>query len=153
MSAAARGVRVLAVDAAAGRPLRMAVLRPHEPPERRMYAREDDAATLHVAAVGDDGSVLAVGSAMSEPHPRQPHEGDWRVRGMATVAELRGQGLGAIVLERLEREARRRGARRFWCNARSGARCFYERAGYGVEGERFEIDEIGPHYLMSKQSR
>ncbi len=37
-----------------------------------------------------------------------------------------------------------------WCNARSGARTFYERAGFCVEGEEFEIAGIGPHFLMAK---
>jgi hypothetical protein len=36
-----------------------------------------------------------------------------------------------------------------WCNARTPARGFYERAGFAVEGEEFELPEIGPHVLMT----
>ena len=153
MSGAPAGVRVRRVDPQAGQALRMAVLRPWQPPGEPMYALERDAGTAHYAALAADDEVLAVGSVMADPHPLNARAGDWRVRGMATVARLRGRGLGAMVLAALERHAREHGARRLWCNARSGARAFYEGAGWSVEGEEFEIERIGPHFLMSKPLR
>jgi GNAT superfamily N-acetyltransferase len=143
------GAWIGAVDAGTGRALRMAVLRPHEPPGP-MYAKEDDPATVHIAALDEDGQVLAVGSVMADPHPREPREGDWRVRGMVTRPELRGRGLGLLVLAELEAVARRGGAERLWCNARTPAVGFYEGAGWRVEGEEFEIAGIGPHFVMAK---
>jgi ribosomal protein S18 acetylase RimI-like enzyme len=130
---------VLAVGPELGRPLRMAVLRPHESADQPMYALENDAQTFHVAAITGDGRVVSVASVMADPHPRDPHPGDWRVRGMATDPQQRGRGL-----------MREGGATRVWCNARIAARSFYERAGFSVEGEQFEIPEIGPHLLMAK---
>ena len=150
MSGAPPGVRVIAVGAGEGQALRMAVLRPSQAPGEEMYAREAEAATAHYAALAEDGEVLAVGSVMADPHPLAPREGDWRVRGMATRPELRSRGLGAMVLHALEDHARGRGGQRAWCNARSGARAFYEREGWSAEGEEFEIPEIGPHFLMAK---
>jgi GNAT superfamily N-acetyltransferase len=144
------GVRVAAVDALAGRELRMAVLRPGEDTREPMYELERDPATLHVAALGEGDEVLAVASAMAQGHPREPREGDWRVRGMATRPDRRGRGLGALVLAAIEDAARERGALRLWCNARTPARGFYERAGFRAEGEEFEIPGIGPHFVMSK---
>ena len=151
MSGPRGGVHVRAVDAETGRALRMAVLRRHEPPGP-MYGKEDDPATVHVAAFGEHGEVLAVGSVMADPHPREPREGDWRVRGMATRPEMRGGGLGGLVLDALEAAAREGGAARLWCNARTPAVGFYERAGWRVEGEQFEIAGIGPHHVMSRAS-
>ncbi len=150
MSGAPAGVRVLAIGAQQGQPLRMAVLRPGRSPGEPMYPLERDPATAHYAALGEDGAVLAVGSVMEEAHPREPREGDWRVRGMATRPELRGRGLGGLVLGALEAHARERGCRRLWCNARTGARAFYERGGWSAEGEEFEVEGIGPHFLMAK---
>jgi len=150
VSGAPASVRVLAVDAGTGQALRMAVLRPWQEPGEEMYELERDPGTAHYAALDEAGEVLAVGSVMAEVHPREPREGDWRVRGMATRDRERGRGLGALVLEVLERHARERGARRVWCNARTGARAFYEAAGWSAEGEEFEIARIGPHLLMSK---
>jgi GNAT superfamily N-acetyltransferase len=145
------GIQVVAVGPEVGRPLRMAVLRPHQAAEVPMYPLEDDPGTLHLAAIGEDGGVLAVGSLMREPHPREPRPGDWRVRGMATLPALRGLGLGSAVLAACETRAAGAGGKRLWCNARVGARGFYERAGLSVEGAVFEIAGIGPHVLMSKQ--
>jgi GNAT superfamily N-acetyltransferase len=142
-------VRICAVDAAAGRPLRMAVLRPGESADEPMYPLEGDPATLHFAAIGDREEVLAVGSVMPEAHPRDPRPNDWRIRGMATRADLRGSGLGASVLEEIVRVTRERHGVRLWCNARVGARGFYERAGFRIEGQEYEIAGIGPHFLMS----
>lgn len=143
-------VRVELVSFEVSRPLRMAVLRPGDPPERPMHRREANPTTAHVAALGPAGEVLSVGSVMADPHPLDPSEGDWRLRGMATRPELRGLGLGALVLARCEQHAVEHGARRLWCNARIGALSFYERAGMSSEGEKFDIAGIGPHRLMSK---
>jgi predicted GNAT family N-acyltransferase len=35
-----------------------------------------------------------------------------------------------------------------WCNARTPARAFYERAGFRTVSDEFELPEIGPHYVM-----
>jgi SAM-dependent methyltransferase len=70
---------------------------------------------------------------------------------MATTEQVRGQGIGAALLGRLLAHVLGRGGRRVWCNARVGARAFYERAGFIVEGEPYEIPEIGPHFLMSNR--
>jgi GNAT superfamily N-acetyltransferase len=141
---------VVQVDAEVGRALRMSVLRPHEPAGRPMYGREQEPSTLHFAAVGRAEAVLAVGSVMPEEHPRDPRPDDWRIRGMATRPELRGRGMGSAVLAAIEGAAGERGARRLWCNARTGARRFYERAGFAAEGREYEIEGIGAHFLMSK---
>jgi ribosomal protein S18 acetylase RimI-like enzyme len=37
-----------------------------------------------------------------------------------------------------------------WCNARSPVVGFYEKLGFKIIGNRFEIPEIGPHFLMVK---
>jgi len=115
-----------------------------------MYPLEEDVGTLHFAATEDDGEPLSVGSAMAEPHPRDPRPNDWRIRGMATRADLRGRGLGSLVLDAIERAACEHGAERLWCNARIGASAFYLHAGFATEGGEFEIEGIGPHFLMSK---
>jgi GNAT superfamily N-acetyltransferase len=153
VSGAPAGVRVLAVGADTGQALRMSVLRPWQSPGESMYAREGDRETAHYAVLGEDGTVLAVGSVMEEGHPREPRAGDWRVRGMATDPALRRRGLGRAVLSALEAHARGHGGRRLWCNARTGARAFYEREGWSTEGEEFEIEGIGPHFVMAKTLR
>jgi GNAT superfamily N-acetyltransferase len=68
---------------------------------------------------------------------------------MATAPEARGLGAGAELLTACLAHARAEGARRVWCNARSGVRGFYEREGFVVEGAEFTLPAIGPHFLMA----
>jgi ribosomal protein S18 acetylase RimI-like enzyme len=76
--------------------------------------------------------------------------GSWRVRGMATAPPARGRGAGTAVLGALLDHAAAAGAERVWCNVRVGARSLYERAGFHVTSEEFDLPEIGPHLVMER---
>lgn len=123
--------------------LRQRVLRPHQTKEQ-VRAQGDG---LPGIAVYVDGRVVACASVRPEAKPDDPRPGDWRLRGMASDPEMRGQGYGAIALAGALDYARERGARRVWCNARTGALGFYERHGFTVEGEEFDLPDAGPHYV------
>lgn len=142
-------MQIKEVDAAAVRPLRQAVLRPHQRVEEVVLRGDDAADTLHLAAY-DGAVVVGVATVTREPCPGDPGEADWRVRGMAVSTEMRRHGIGALLLSRCEAHARQRGGKRLWCHARVGARSFYERAGLTVRGGVFLLPEIGEHVAMSK---
>lgn len=122
--------------------LRQRVLRPHQTPEQ-VRAQGDG---LPGIAVLEDGVVVACASVRPEPMPDDPRDGDWRLRGMASDPAVRGKGYGAIALRAALDYARERGGRRVWCNARTGAIGFYERHGFTVVGEEFDLPDAGPHY-------
>lgn len=142
--------RAVSVDVV--RPLRRAILRPGQSDDAIAFAGDDDPQTLH-SAVSIENEVVAVATVMRDPHPHDPRPGDWRIRGMATLDELRNRGIGAALLDACESHAREHEARRLWCTARVKARAFYERAGWTVEGEALQLPTIGPHYLMQKALR
>jgi GNAT superfamily N-acetyltransferase len=128
------------VPAAVTRELRQAVLRPnltvaelesHEPAGAVAIGAFDADRLVSVGLIGEEGG-----------------EGSWRVRGMATVPAARGRGAGSAVLGALVEHALSRGATRVWCNARVPARSLYERAGFHVASAEFDVDDIGPHYVM-----
>lgn len=122
------------------RALRQAVLRPHQGLDE--LAAHETAGTFAVG-VHDGATLISVGFVAPEGEP-----GAWRVRGMATTPSARGRGAGAAVLEALVRHATEQGATRIWCNARISARSLYERAGFEVVSDEFELPEIGPHVVM-----
>ncbi len=122
------------------RALRRAVLRPHQTIEELAAHEPPDA---YAVGAFDGGEMLAVGFVGREGEP-----GSWRVRGMATGLEARGRGLGTAVLESLLAHALEQGAVHVWCTARIAARSLYERAGFRVTSESFEINGIGPHVVM-----
>jgi ribosomal protein S18 acetylase RimI-like enzyme len=124
----------------ATRALRQAVLRPHQT-VAEMAANEP----RDVFAVGAfrDGELVAVGLIGLDGGSSA-----WRVRGMATAPDARGQGAGAAVLDALLTHARQSGGERVWCNARTPAISLYARAGFAVVSEEFTLPQIGPHVVM-----
>jgi GNAT superfamily N-acetyltransferase len=139
-------MRITPIAVADTRPLRQAVLRPHETLEYLAEHELPDA--FAVGAFDDDDRLVGVGFISPDGKP-----GDWRVRGMATEPALRGRGAGTSVLAALVDHARACGASRVWCNARIAARTFYERAGFRVVSAEFDVPEIGPHYVMEIRLR
>jgi GNAT superfamily N-acetyltransferase len=111
----------------------VADLASHEPPE-----------AFAVGAFEAD-RLVAVGLIGPEGEP-----GEWRVRGMATLPEMRGRGAGGAVLEALLDRARDSGATAVWANVRTPARTLYERAGLEVVSDQFELPQIGPHVVMRR---
>jgi predicted GNAT family N-acyltransferase len=74
-----------------------------------------------------------------------------KVQRMAVIDDARGKGAGKALLDFLEGEAQRRGARGFTLDAQVRARAFYERAGYSASGPIFDDAGI-PHIRMDKRS-
>ncbi|MBI4347495.1 MAG: GNAT family N-acetyltransferase [Elusimicrobia bacterium] len=71
------------------------------------------------------------------------------MRQVAVAAEAQRRGIGKLLVDESEREARRRGLARMSLHARETAVPFYERLGYHIEGEPFT--EVGlPHREMAK---
>jgi ribosomal protein S18 acetylase RimI-like enzyme len=133
-------VVVREISLAETRPLRHAVLRPHETVASLTAHEPSDAFAV---GVFDGGALVAVGFIGADGEP-----GAWRVRGMATAPAARGKGAGSAVLDGLLGHAVAFGASRVWCNVRTPARSLYERAGFRAVSEEFELPGIGPHFVM-----
>jgi len=142
-------VRIAAINAADTLAVRRPVLRPGRPPEDARYAGDDDVGTLHLGALVD-GRLVAVATIIRQPPVGEDDPGAWRVRGMATLPEHRGRGLGARLLDALVEHARGSGGGWVWCTARIGAVSLYRRAGFEPEGAPFEIPGIGQHLILRK---
>lgn len=150
-------MQIRPITAAETRPLRSAILRPGQPPEALVYAGDDVPGSFHAGAfLGRE--LVGVATVYPEPMPAAPAAdldsfNAFRLRGMATRADVQGRGLGRAVLQRCIEHVREREAEVLWCNARVGALGFYQRLGFATLGEVFEIAGIGPHYVMWKAVR
>lgn len=129
--------------------LRHAVLRPGLPLGAARFDGDDEPATRHFGAfcAAPAGAVACV-SCMQRP---RRGAAAWQVRGMATRSDSRGRGIGAALLafalEALRAEA---GPQRAWCNARVTALGFWERAGWVVASDVFDLPGIGPHRVLER---
>lgn len=75
----------------------------------------------------------------------------YRLRGMATLPEVRGKGFGKQLLIEAIRILKNKESKIIWCNAREIALDFYKKLEFYIEGDSFEIPEIGKHYTMYKK--
>jgi predicted GNAT family N-acyltransferase len=128
--------------------LRHAVLRAGLPRETAIFAGDEKPEAIHIVAPAPDGRI--VGCATLHPSTWND-EPAWQLRGMATDAAVRSAGIGRAMLDFVEQHVRSKSpVRQMWCNARVAAAGFYQRAGWVIESEQFEIPTAGPHVRMSK---
>jgi len=145
-------------------PLRGKVLRPHHPLLDSHFPNDLVPLAGHFGAI-ESGTEKIVGVATIYPE-RLPHlpqaklyvqslradlSGEsavWRLRGMATEADLRSQGFGGGLLQACIAHVRKNGGKIIWANARTPALRFYERYGFKSLGEEYDMPGIGPHYLI-----
>ncbi len=140
---------VRAITAAETRPLRHAVLRPGQSFQQTVYSRDDHPETVHLGGFAGD-RLVSIASLYREARPHRPTRAAWRLRGMATDPEVRGQGFATAVLDVSVAHVAAGGGGELWCNARVPALGFYLRSGLEVDGDEFDIDGIGPHVVVTR---
>lgn len=144
--------------------LRHAVLRTGLPADAARYPEDDLPGTFHLAVYddegdGDEGGDGAPGAVVGcitffpEPWPGAPGVPAHRFRGMGTAPGVRGRGYGAALLKAGVAEAAAAGAEIVWCNGRTSACGFYERAGFSAVGEEFTLEPSGPHFVFVLRTR
>jgi predicted GNAT family N-acyltransferase len=97
----------------------------------------------HVVAFDASGACVGTGRAV------RLDSRTCQIGRMATSRSHRKGGVGAAVLEALERMAALRGLREIVVHSQLPAEPFYRRRGYVPEGEQF-LEEGVPHVLMRK---
>jgi GNAT superfamily N-acetyltransferase len=70
---------------------------------------------------------------------------------MAVEESYRSSGVGKRLLGAVEKLAIDSQTRLLWCNARVPALRFYEKAGWRVVSEQFDVPTAGPHVKMLKR--
>lgn len=130
--------------------VRWDVLRPGRPIQTCNFPGDDDPQTFHIGAF--EGSTnLACASFMQSPWKEQAA---WQLRGMGVVQGLQGKGVGQAVLAEAEEIIRATSPiRLLWCNAREEALGFYQKQGWEIASERFHVEDVGPHFKMTRVMR
>jgi predicted GNAT family N-acyltransferase len=141
-------VRVRRATAAEIIDLRHAILRAGLPRDTAIFPGDEKPEAIHVVAETSDGRIVGCVTLHPSTWKGEPA---WQLRGMATHAVVRGAGVGRAMLSYVDQQVRSGSdVRQMWCNARVPAAGFYERAGWMVKSEPFEIPTAGPHVRMSK---
>ncbi|GIW77035.1 MAG: putative N-acetyltransferase YitI [Phycisphaerae bacterium] len=128
--------------------LRHKLLRDGLPAESARFEADDDPQTVHWAAVVN-GRVIGCVSLVLQALEGQPA---WQLRGMAVLQEFQRRGIGSQLLRRTEEHVIRHAPPGLiWCNAREQAVGFYQRHGWKIISDRFDIPTAGAHYRMLKR--
>jgi N-acetylglutamate synthase-like GNAT family acetyltransferase len=91
-----------------------------------------------------DGEVIACGRLQDNGG------GLGQIRYMAVHADYQGKGLGKLIVNQLEEEARKLSLSTIELQARENALEFYKSQGYIIKETSFKLWDIIQHYLMTK---
>jgi GNAT superfamily N-acetyltransferase len=128
--------------------LRVAVLRKGTPATDCNYPEDDYPDVVHFGII-HEGATIATSSWFMKECPQKPSVVAMQLKGMAVADELRGAGLGALLIDAGLALAKERGALITWARARDSAMGFYERLGFISTGDGF-IDgpTAMPHHIV-----
>lgn len=128
--------------------LRHVVLRQGLPREAAIFEGDHQAAAVHVAAIAGEA---VVGCATLHPSCWEDQPA-WQLRGMAVAEAYRDRGVGGelvrAILQHVDTETP---GRTVWANARVPAARFYQKLGWEIVSDVFEIPTAGPHVRIVRR--
>ena len=158
--------------------LRQKILRPDYSLSACKFPQDNHQSSAHFGAFVSARLVGIVSVFLEDEPESKLIEPDfinsWQIRAMATEEAFRGKGYAMALLKRLEdyvskvdkvvrfdsnsnvlksnlkNNGNKERSTLIWCNARSEAVGFYEKAAYKISGKEFEIEGVGPHFRMRK---
>lgn len=131
-------------------PLRLEVLWQHKNSLAECKLDIDDLpTTFHVGAFKNK-EIVAIGTFLQQENEKFEATNQYRLRAMASSPKVRGENFGKLLIEFAIEELKNRKAELLWCDARKVALGFYEKMGFKIKGDFYEIPIIGPHKLMYK---
>jgi GNAT superfamily N-acetyltransferase len=139
--------RIAASDTIA---LRDVALRPGLPPGGSQYPGDDASETLHLGAFSDN-TLVAIATLCREAMPGAQSPTSWRLRGMATLPEYRGRGLGRQLAQRCIAYAAKQGGTCVWCTSRVATVAFYRTLGFTECSDTFSLPEFSDALYLRMQ--
>lgn len=127
--------------------IRSAVLRPGKPIESCFFLGDDAIETTHFGLFLNT-NLIGVASVFKEKNQNFDKNSQFQLRGMAVLETFRGLGYGNLILEKVSNFVKSEKSGVLWFNARESAVSFYQNSGFSIQGNSFEIHEIGTHFLM-----
>ncbi|GAA4886333.1 GNAT family N-acetyltransferase [Flaviramulus aquimarinus] len=130
--------------------VRHPVLREGKPIESCVFDGDDFETTIHLGLYYKT-KLVGVCSFLKNNHDAISETAQYQLRGMAVLEKYQGKGLGNSILDYGENLLKKKDSQIIWCNAREVAVYFYQKCGYSIIGQPFNIKYIGMHYIMQKK--
>ena len=146
-------MEVRIISAQETRPLRHLVLWPHiEKTEDCVIDIDNREDAIHIGAFEND-QLISVCSLFELSSQRINQAKQYRLRAMATHPNFRGMNAGKRVVQFALELTRNKGFDVLWCDARQVALGFYEKMGFTLIDEWYEVPKIGLHKTAFYQLR
>ena len=130
--------------------VRHPVLREGKPLETCHFEGDNLQSTIHFGLY-INCPLIGVVSLFKNKKETFEEKKQFQIRGMAVLKHHQKRGYGEKLLHEAELQAEKYKCNLLWFNARKTAIPFYEKAGYSVHGNPFEIGDIGTHFVMYKK--
>lgn len=127
--------------------VRQPVLRPGKNIETCHFEGDNLESTRHFGVFIDD-ELVGIASLFQSNSDLFEEKKQFQLRGMAILENFQKKGIGESLVNYAEENAKSRKGELIWFNAREIAIRFYEKLGYKIIGESFEIGDIGKHFIM-----
>lgn len=111
----------------------------------------DDLETTHHFGLFEDSNLTGIISLFLKTNPIFAENLQAQIRGMAILEAHQKKGFGEALVKHCEDYCASNQFDLIWFNARATAVGFYKKMGYEINGNPFDIPEIGEHYLMYKK--
>lgn len=131
-------------------PVRHPVLRAGKPIESCFFDGDDLNSTTHFGLF-HNSKLVGVISIFQNKSSTFSAENQFQIRGMAVLKECQGNQFGKQLILETEQFVLSQKGGLIWFNARETAVPFYQKSGYTICGDSFEIKDIGTHYIMYKK--
>lgn len=132
--------------------VRHPILRKGKPIESCHFEGDDLTTTQHFGLYQND-KLEGVISLFENNSPLFKEMHQSQIRGMAVLENNQGKGFGRQLVEHAEKTLKLQNIDLIWFNARENAVGFYQKTGYEIIGNSFDIPGVGIHNVMWKKLR
>jgi len=130
--------------------VRQPVLRPGKNIETCHFEGDNLSTTKHFGYFENE-NLAGIASLFQSSSDLFKEKHQFQLRGMAVLSNFQKKGIGEKLVNYAENDAKNRNAELIWFNAREIAIPFYEKLGYKIIGQPFDIGDIGKHFVMFKK--
>jgi ribosomal protein S18 acetylase RimI-like enzyme len=132
--------------------VRHPILRNGKPIESCLFEGDDLPTTQHFGLYEND-KLEGVISLFKNNNSLFKDKFQVQIRGMAVLENNQRKGFGCLLVEHSENVLKLQNLSLIWFNARENAIGFYQKMGYEITGNSFDIPDVGIHYIMWKKLR
>jgi len=130
--------------------VRQPVLRPGKNIETCHFDGDNLSTAKHFGYFEDE-NLAGIASLFKSSSELFKEKEQFQLRGMAVLSNFQKKGIGEKLVNYAENDAKNKNANLIWFNAREIAVPFYQKLGYEITGQSFDISDIGKHFVMFKR--